>query len=396
MNTRKTLLTKEINQRLNYLQEQLVEKDWDGCLITSNVNLYYYSGTMQVAYLFVPRQGEPTLFVRKNYKRAIEESPLSRILKIRKPEDMQDLLAAEYGSPGKIAMELEKLDAKTYLRLKNIFAEAEVIDVTGLIRSQRAVKSSYELELLKENGQKAVEVFNSFPNLIEEGMKDYQLAAAVEYELRKTGHTGLVRSHGTSQDFFFGQVLVGENALVPPSYDLALGGQGLTPVFPVGTRGEVIKQGQPILIDYVVNYNGYNVDITRTYCIGNLPATPRNAYQVAQEIQEKIVAKAKPGTKCGVLYDLAVELAAKYGLEQNFMGYTEQAKFVGHGIGLELNELPVLASRFNAELQPGMVIAIEPKFVFPAMGAVGIENTFVMGEKGLENLTPIAEEIVIV
>jgi len=390
-------IASEIKSRISKLQKQLNQKNWDGCLLTSNVNLYYYSGTVQVAYLYVPKEGEPFLFVKKDFKRAREESPLTNVIKIRKPEDMKDLLAQEgEKTPRKLGVELAVLPVKTYLRLLSIFAGAEADDVTGIIRRQRAVKSPYEVELIKKTGQKAAEVFNNFPQLIKAGLKDYELAAKVEYEFRKAGHIGLIRTHGMNQDFFFGQVLVGENGVIPPTYDIALGGFGLTPAFPVGTQGTVIEQNQPILIDYVANFNGLNVDITRTFSIGPLPAEQQKAYEVAREIQEKIIEIAKPGIKCGALYDLALEIATKNGLERNFMGYSQQAKFVGHGIGLELNELPVLASKFELELLPGMVVAIEPKFVFPQKGAVGLENTFVMGEKGLEKVTPLKDENIIV
>lgn len=390
----KHIQTREFSQRIIKLQKSLIPKNVDACLIISNVNLYYYTGTVQNAYLYVPVEGEPYLFVRKNLNRAMEESPLKNVIQIRKPEDIKNFLQdSGVGLPRKLAMELAVLPVKNYQRLLNIFAESEVSDVTTIIREQRAVKSPFELELIKANGQKAAEVFKQFPRLIRKGMMDYELAAAVEYEFRKAGHIGLIRSHGLNQDFFFGQVLVGENGLVPPTYDLALGGYGLTPAFPVGTSGKTIEPDRSILIDYVANFNGYNVDITRTYSVGPLPAEGQRAYKVAQEIQEKIISTAGPGMSCEILYDLAVETASKYGLEAYFMGYTEQAKFVGHGIGLELNELPVLASKFKVELKPGMVIAIEPKFVLPQIGPVGLENTFVMGEKGLENLTPISEEI---
>lgn len=389
----KELKASEIAQRLLKLQRKLQEKNLDGCLITSNVNLYYYAGTVQAAYLFLPREGEPILFTRKNYRQARAQSPLKEICLIKKPEEIKELLTEVGIKPAQLGLELATLPVKDYQRLVQIFSGIEVHDISNLIREQRAVKSPYELQQLKATGAKAAVVFEAFPRLIKAGMLDYELAAAVEYEFRKAGHIGLIRNYGANQDFFFGQVLVGDNALEPPAYDLALGGQGLSRAFPLGTSGKALKPGQTILIDYVANFYGYNVDISRTYSLGSLPAEQNKAYQVAQEIQEKIAMTAKPGVSCAALYDLALKTVKNYNLEQYFMGYEEQAKFVGHGLGLELNELPVLAAKFKVELQAGMVIALEPKFVFPHIGAVGLENTFVVGEHGLEKITPIKEEI---
>lgn len=387
----------EISLRINNLQGQIARKGWDACLILSNVNLYYYTGTVQRAYLYVPQEGEPVLFVQRNYERARKEAAIKHILKIGKPEEIEMLLQ-ELGlsRPGKIGMELETLPVKEYERWLKVFKKVEVLDATSLIRKQRAIKSPYEIGLLKENGKKAKEVFSIFPDIIESNHTDYELGARVEYEFRKRGHLGLIRSHGLGQDFFFGQVLVGENGVVPSPYDIALGGQGLALSFPQGTSGTIIKDHQPILIDYVVNFNGYNVDITRSYSRGKLPPVLDKAYQVALEIQNKIVRMAAPGVSCENIYKTAVEVAGQYQLEKNFMGYYQQAKFVGHGIGLELNELPVLAAKFKVRLQPGMVVAVEPKFAFPGLGAVGIENTFVMGARSFENITPLSEELIIV
>ena len=97
---------------------------------------------------------------------------------------------------------------------------------------------------------------------------------------------------------------------------------------------------------------------------------------------------------CSDLYNIAANIAKKEGLSANFMGTEQQAKFVGHGIGIQINELPVLTPRSKEELLPNMVFALEPKFVIPGVGAVGIENSFLVTETGVEKLTRFNEEII--
>ena len=104
--------------------------------------------------------------------------------------------------------------------------------------------------------------------------------------------------------------------------------------------------------------------------------------------------KAAPGTSCADLYNESLRIVEEAGAGPYFMGTELQAQFVGHGLGLQINELPVLMGRSKDRLQPGMVIAFEPKFVLPHIGAVGIENTYLVTETGIENLTPAPEVII--
>lgn len=389
--------SQELTNRLQKMQQRMNRAKLDGCLISGNVNLFYFSGTIQQSYLYIPAAGPAVLLVRKDVGRAGEESALDKIMPLKRPDDIPRLLReAGCPLPQTLGLELEIMTAKEYLRLEKIFANSQLQDCTTMIRELRMVKSPYELERMRESALLAAHVYQDIPGFLKPGMKDVELAAAVEHGFRTRGHIGLARFHGSKQEFFFGQVLAGENALVPSGYDLALGGKGLTPAFPKGLAGINIERNQPVLIDYCGNSNGYCVDITRTFSIGPLPGKLQDAYRVALEIQEEIILQGKPGVSCAGLYEKALELARRHHLQEYFMGYYRQAPFIGHGIGLEVNELPVLAARFDLVLEPGMTLAVEPKFTLPGLGAAGIENTFVVTAGGLERITRAAEENVVV
>ena len=148
------------------------------------------------------------------------------------------------------------------------------------------------------------------------------------------------------------------------------------------------------MVDLGGNFHGYMGDMSRVFSIGKLPEEAYAAHQTCLEIQDAVAAKAKPGTVCEDLYNLAIDIVTKAGFADNFMGTEQKAKFIGHGIGLEINEAPVLAPRMKQELEPGMVFALEPKIVLPGVGPVGIENSWAVTTDGVEKLTLCKEEII--
>jgi Xaa-Pro aminopeptidase len=187
----------------------------------------------------------------------------------------------------------------------------------------------------------------------------------------------------------------GENATVPGCFDGPVTGKGLSAAAPYGPSADVIGERSPIVIDYGAIFDGYIVDMTRIFAFGELDADLKRAFDVSRDILGWITDRLRPGSICEELYAGAVRVAEAAGLGEQFMGYPgEQAKFVGHGVGLELDELPVLAQRFRMPLAAGHVIAVEPKFALPGKGVVGIENTYAVTETGCEKITDFPDDIV--
>lgn len=195
-------------------------------------------------------------------------------------------------------------------------------------------------------------------------------------------------------DIYMGSILAGENAECPSPFDFALGGEGMDSSCPLEANGTVLKDGTAIMVDMAGNYTAYLTDMTRVFSVGKLSGFAYKAHQTALAIQQEIESIAKPGTSCADLYNIAAEMAQKEGLASYFMGTKQQAKFVGHGIDIQINELPVLTPRSKETLQPNMVFALEPKFVIPEIGAVGIENSYLVTETGIEKLTLFKEDII--
>ena len=196
-------------------------------------------------------------------------------------------------------------------------------------------------------------------------------------------------------DIFMGSILAGDNAQVASPFDYALGGEGVSPILPLGANGSSLKPGSTIMIDMAGNYQPYMDDMSRTFVIEHAPDIAYFAHEVSIKIHNTIKAYAKPGTSCSDIYNTAFELVKENNLEAYFMGTVQQAKFIGHGVGLEINEPPVLTPRSKETLVAGMSIALEPKFVLPGIGPVGIENTYIVKENKIENITLCNEELII-
>ena len=195
-------------------------------------------------------------------------------------------------------------------------------------------------------------------------------------------------------DIHMGSILAGDNAEAPSPFDFALGGQGMDPSCPLGANGTILKEGTSVMVDMAGNYSAYLTDMTRVYAIGKLPELAYKAHQVSLAIQHEIENMARPGTPCADLYNLAFQMAEREGLADYFMGTKQQAKFVGHGIGLQINELPVLTPRSKELLEENMTFALEPKFVIPGTGAVGVENSYLVTNNAVEKLTLFEENII--
>ena len=225
-------------------------------------------------------------------------------------------------------------------------------------------------------------------------MTDIELQIEIERTLRSEGCLGQFRIAGDTMELFMGNLLCGYNAETPSPYDFAMGGEGLDTSLPVGCNGSLIKPGNTVMVDMCGNFNGYMTDMTRVYRVGNISPLAEKAHQLSIDIHHRLAKMAVPGVEAKALYEEAVKMVKEAGLEEYFMGLKQKAGFIGHGVGIEVNELPVLAPRSRDILAEGNVIAIEPKFVIPQVGAVGIENTYVVRAGGLECLTNAPEQII--
>jgi Xaa-Pro dipeptidase len=381
----------EAAQRIGHLQRKLVKNGIDGALVIYPIDIYYFAGTRQNAVLWVPAAGSPLLLVRKSLSRAREESAVADVRPFPSSKEFPTLFGSEVS---KVGLTFDVLPLQQYNYYAKLLAGREFVDISGINRELRSVKSDWELARMAESGQKLCGVFRQVPEFLKAGMRELDLAAGFEYRLRKAGNEGYVRMRAFNQELFQGLAL-SATAGHPGFFDGAVTGRGLSSASPHGASTEIIAADTPVFLDYTGVFNGYIVDMTRIFVIGSLSPELMHAFKTALAIQKSLVDDLKPGAICEELFLRAAAMAEQAGLGKNFMGAPgENAKFVGHGVGLELDEFPVLAQGFKVPLVAGQTIAIEPKFVIPDLGVIGIENTFVVSDRGGVKITDLSDDIV--
>lgn len=377
--------SEELHRRISRIIPGLGAPDADALLVSDNANIFYLTGRVFCGWVYLTAAGDVHYYLRRpNHLRS------SAATAVRKPEEMAEDIKSRFGAPRNLALEENSLAVADARRLRACLGGTA--DGSAALRAARAVKTAREIDLMRRSGIAQTEVYNTIPHLYREGMSDIELQIEIERALRLHGCLGQFRVAGPSMELFMGNVLTGENADTPSPYDFAMGGAGLHPSLPVGADGTIIKPGLPVMVDMNGDFTGYMTDMTRCYCLGEPKPEAVRLNELSRNICEAVAAAARPGAAARDLYDLARGMARDAGVEENFMGHRYHAGFVGHGIGIEVNEAPVLAPRSRDVLQAGMTFACEPKFVVPGLGAVGVENTYVVRESGPAEAITLAPE----
>ncbi len=379
----------ELLRRIGALQRRLAEDGVDAALVAQNVDLLYFTGSMQSGVLVVPAGGRPVYVVRRALERARRESALEQILPLERFRDLPGLIRGAVGGPvRRVGMELDVIPVLVRDRYAAALGDAEIVDVSTSIRRVRSVKSEYELGKMRAAARLAQAMLNVGLAGLREGMTELDLSARVEGVARSQGHQGLMRMRGWNQELYWGILVSGEAGAVPGFPDLALAGEGLGAAVPYGPGRRRIVAGEPVVFDIPAGLDGYVCDQTRTLVIGVLPEHLARAHAATVEILKAVEAAIRPGVTPQALYRLALDRARVLGYGEWVMGHgPHRVRYVGHGVGLEVDEWPVLADRFTDPLEPGHVIAVEPKLVFPGEGAVGIEDEYAVTADGAERLT---------
>ncbi len=387
----------EIKDRIAKLQKALAAREMDGALISQKTDLFYFGATSQNGWLYVPVVGTPLLMIFKEYDRARKESPLEEIISVVGSKKIPAILD-QYGykSPAVLGLELDVLPTNLYFQYCSIFKHSKLEDISLEIRLIRAIKSDFEIEKIRVAAKLSDKVAAKVPELLKLGKPEVAIAGELEGYARSLGHQGIVRMRMWGSELFYGHLMSGDGAAVPSYLASPTGGTGVSNVIGQGAGFRKIGANEPILVDYVFAYDGYISDHARIFSIGRLPAKLEAAHEAMLEIQEDIKIQARPGMLTGELYELMVAMAEKKGYQENFMGVGDRRiRFTGHGVGLELDEFPFIAKGQHLELEAGMIIALEPKTIFPGLGVVGIENTHLVTENGLEPLSNFPDEIAV-
>ncbi|SHN56005.1 M24 family metallopeptidase [Desulfitobacterium chlororespirans] len=386
----------EYERRLKGFQAILAQQEIDGALLVQRADTLYFTGTAQNLHLYIPQAGQPLLLVYRNMERVLAESPweafpLTGMSKL--PE-----LISEHGHPlpQVMGLEYDVLPVANYLRYAKIFSQTRLVDISYPLRLFRAVKSAEEIARLEENGRVYAQLLEYASTVLRPGMTEIELEGLLEAKARMLGHETMLRTRAFGFEFHFGGVVAGPQGATSGYFDGPVTGLGASYAHPLGPSHTPIQAGDMVMMDLVIAQEGYQVDATRMLVIGEPSQKMAEAYQISCEIQERARLALIPGRKTGDVYAELVDwVERETPYAENFMGYGQnRVRFIGHGVGLELDELPTISKGAQEILAPGMTIAVEPKFIFPGEGAVGVEDTLVIaGEKGARFLTHAPKSI---
>jgi Xaa-Pro aminopeptidase len=385
----------EAEQRVSRLQARMREASLDAVFVFQNADLFYFCGTVQSGLLCIPPSGEPIYLVQKSLTRARAESPWTRLTGMPNPKKAPDLLAAEgVTALGHVGLELDVLPANHLFRLQRLFPATEFVDTSDAIRTIRMIKSPYEAAQIRQAAAMLARAFREIPGWLRPGIREIELASRLEGFLREQRHQGLIRMRSFNGEMAYGALSAGPSASYPTCFAGPVGFVGLYPAIPNGAGDRPLSPGDTLMADIVGGYGGYIADKTRTFALPPVAPDLREAHDFVLDLMTEIEGSLKPGVICEDIYNQCLARIEESPYTEGFMGVGDsRVRFLGHGVGLELDELPVLAPGFDMPLETGMTIAVEPKIFFPGRGGVGIENTYLITESGFENLTDFPEEI---
>jgi Xaa-Pro dipeptidase len=385
-------------KRLNQLQENLRSKGWQAALIMQPRDLYYYAGTAQPANLWVPDEGDAVFFTRRVHELAQGATWIDRTVNASSFGEMSRALV-DLGlalSPGAVlGVEQDVLPYRLVESLKKKLEGVELENVSPIVLQQRLVKDDDEVSRIR----KALELWKKGHEAIMEvlavGVAEHEVAAAMENAARRGGGDGMVWPRRWDSYLPAGGIVAsGPNAWVVSGEAMTVTGVGLSQALPWGASSRRLDAGDLVVVDFCISYEGYHCDMTRTYCLGEPNEEQRALWERLLDLHLRVVDRVRPGVTGEELYLYAESLAKEQGLAENFMGVgSARGSYIGHSIGLELDEWPVLGAGSHEPMPVGAVITIEPKFMVPGLGAVMVEDDLLVTPDGHEVLSTLDKQL---
>lgn len=367
--------------------------EWETAMLVNKINIYYLTGTQQSGVLVIRRGKDAVFYVRRSFYRAELESEFQNIVKINSFKD----IAAVTGNLGStVYMEKEFIPLSYFERLNKYFNFTEVKSCDLAVSAARAVKTQYELGLMRRAGKLHEKTLTEFvPSMIREGISEKELGSEILKYMLDMGHHGVARISMFNTEMFMGQVCFGTNSMYYNTFDGPGGILGMSPATPfLGNAERTLKKNELVFVDIGCGMDGYHTDKTQVYAFGSLPDEAYEYHAKCVEILNSTISLLKPGNIPSKIYEQVLS-----GIDLEFLEYfmgqqDERVKFLGHGVGLVIDEYPVIAKGFDAPLEENMTMAVEPKRGIEGIGLVGLENTYLVTQNGGDSLTGRATDII--
>lgn len=395
MNQNRRIPVFEIENRIGAIQHRLKMADIEALFIVQRVDLLYFSGTAQHGFLFIPAEGKPLLLIKRYYPRAKAESPISDVVEIESVKETPAHIRDAYGRlPKTLAFELDVLPVNEFNFYQRLFPDTICVDGATNILETRMIKSEWEIAQLTRTAHLSARTFQYMRETIRPGLTEMEFAGMFEAFAKKYGHAGKLRLRDYQAEGYPWHVLSGSSGGRVGLLDSPASGEGTSPAFPVGAGDKKMAPNEPVMIDLALVLSGYHTDETRMFAIRSMPEEAMNASLAAIEVQNAVLEAVKPGISANRLFEIAIEKAHKFGYADQFLGPPGyKVRFIGHGIGLELVEPPILSKKNKAILKPGMTFSVEPKMVFKDRFSAGVETMFVVTDTGYRLISEVPTDI---
>ena len=352
-----------IEARVRSLREVLSETEAEALFVSSRYNIRYLSGfTGDSGWLLVTNNNAYLITDFRFVIQAKNEAPGVEVVMYwdKMVDTLKDILFQE--KIYKLGFEADHQTYSQYQKLSEALSEVKLVGLRSVVEQLRSRKDPGEIETIKKAVDIADEAFNHVLGFIKPGIKEFELAAEIEYYLRKSGAE-------------------------KPSFDTIIG-SGFRGALPHGTASKrQVREGDLIVIDFGAMLNGYCSDLTRTVAVGKVLQDQRTVYEIVLEAQQAAIASVRPGVKCSEVDAVARKIIEEKGYGKDF------GHGLGHGVGLEIHESPRLNTRNHEELTEGMVITIEPGIYLDGWGGVRIEDIVVVTPNGCEVLTKSRKDL---
>jgi len=385
--------------RIQQLQETIRERHLAGAVLFHSRDVLYYSGTAQPAYLVV-LPDDYLLFVSRGYDFAQRDCglPAERMVAEGKVNQICRRMFPGPGAGARVGTEFDLLTLAHARRLEEALHGRELVDITPEVLHQRLAKDAAETDAIRKACAAVHAGHEAVLARLKPGLSELELSAHVEAAQRLAGHEGMIFLRTADPVMGRGCLGSGPNLRETSGTVYTLTGVGLSSAVPVGASRRVIQAGDLVLVDLPACVEGYHADQSRTYAVGRAPERAVDLFGRLREVADCLIARVRPGMSCGEMVGLAFSRAEELGLAESFMRFQRgtKAHFIGHGIGLEVNEVPLLTWNSEIVLPPGAVLALEMHVMEPEGITVKLEDTLHLTDDGLQLLTLSPRELTVV
>jgi Xaa-Pro aminopeptidase len=381
--------------RIDRFATTLGEADLAAALISQPQDLFYLAGSAQPANLLVVPGHEPVLFARRFAALTRTQTAVPDVREGAGFGAVIEELGRLGVNGGRLGLELDVIPATLYRSAQRAFAGFEIVDCAPLLLGQRAIKDPHEVALLRTAAAAYEAVHAAFVAHLAPGVMEVEIAAEVQRAVRLAGHAGVIAQRRWDAALApEGAMASGPDAATPSGGPISITGHGLSPATPFGASRRRLAPGDLMTVDMGLNVAGYHADMARTYVVGEPSDAVRRYATIVRQLEDAIIAAVVPGVPAREVYEQGVAVARELGVGDIFQGHSGvHGPYVGHSIGLEIDEPPVLGPRDEAPVSVGMVLAIEPKLVSPAFGGVNLEDDIVVTAAGCEVLSTVPRSV---